>query len=81
MSQRDGGQRPNFGKIDPFVWFPVFGLLVLTVVLFMGNAGQWSPITIVLAIGIVLLDARINRPPAGGPSSGPSTGSSRRRAR
>ena len=77
MSQRDGGQRPNFGKIDPFVWFPVFGLLVLTVVLFMGNAALWSPVPILLGVGIVLLDARLNRPPAGGSSAGGSRGRSR----
>jgi hypothetical protein len=68
MSQRDGGQRPAFGKIDPFVWFPVFGLLVLTGVLIMGNAALWSPVPVLFAVGVVLGDARINRPPVGGSS-------------
>jgi len=68
MSPYDGGQRPAFGRIDPFVWFPVFGLLALTVVLILGNAAVWSPVPVVFGVGLVLLDARINRPSAGGGS-------------
>ena len=58
----DGGQRPAFGRIDPFVWFPVLALLVVAVVLVIGAAATYAIIPVLVAVGLVVLDARMNRP-------------------
>lgn len=65
MPPRDGGQRPAFGKPDPFVWIPVVALLIVSGVLIVGNAAGYAIFPILVAALVVLFDARVNRPKDG----------------
>lgn len=59
-----GGQRPAFGRIDPVVWLPVAAILIVAMLFLFGGFPPLGFGLIGLAAILVLLDARINRPPA-----------------
>jgi hypothetical protein len=62
MSRDEQPRRKSFGRIDPFVWVPVFGLLLLAVVMVVVQFAVVSIFAVIIAGLLVLLDSWMNRP-------------------
>ncbi|HWE87930.1 MAG TPA: hypothetical protein VG317_00540 [Pseudonocardiaceae bacterium] len=60
-----GGQRPAFGRIDPVVWIPVAAILIVAMLFLFGGFPPVGIGMVVLAVLLVLIDARIHRPRGG----------------
>ncbi|MCG3751126.1 MULTISPECIES: hypothetical protein [unclassified Amycolatopsis] len=61
-SRRRAGAKPLFGRVDPYCWFAVLGLVAIAGVGVVARSVVMTIIFLVLAAGLVTFDAWVNRP-------------------